>query len=58
MCGSLDLLTPSWVEEPLLRGGGYGAARITIKKLCVPCGWETTAEVSEVRPSRRVKVSR
>lgn len=41
------------VEEPLVRGGGYGAARVTRKLICVdPCLWQFTYEVSEQRPIR------
>lgn len=52
-CGTLELSTFSWVEEPLVRGGGYGAARITRVVSCLICHWEMVREVSEVRPLRR-----
>ena len=55
-CGA-ELMTVGWTEEPLVRGGGYGAARTTSVRLCPTCGWEMTSEVSEGRPQRRVKVA-
>lgn len=36
-------------QAPLLRHGGYGAARRTSLRWC-PCGWDLIAETSEVRP--------
>jgi hypothetical protein len=56
-CGESDLRSFSWVEEPLLRGGGYGEARVTVIKFCPGCGWEITAEVSGIRPQRRPRVT-
>jgi hypothetical protein len=47
----------SWTEEPLLRGGGYGAARTTKVLVCPGCGWEMTAEVSEGKPQRRERIN-
>jgi hypothetical protein len=47
------LRTVSWIEEPLIRGGGYGGARLTILRYCGLCGWEMVCEVSECRPMRR-----
>jgi len=54
-CSETSLVTLAWIEEPLLRGGGYGAARVTCVRVCPSCGWEMTAEISELRPQRRVK---
>lgn len=36
------------VEEPLLRAGGYGAARRTRRRACPECYWGVTCEVTEV----------
>ena len=40
-------------EEPLLRHGGYGAARRTITESCSnpTCRWWLTTDVSEERPA-------
>jgi hypothetical protein len=50
-CGAA-LVSVEAVEEPLLRGCGYGSARRTVTRLCVVegCRWWLTAEVGEVRP--------
>ena len=32
-CGA-ELMTVGWTEEPLVRGGGYGAARTTSVRFC------------------------
>lgn len=39
-------------EPPLLRHGGYGAARKTLRVLCTArcCDWRLVREVSEVKP--------
>ena len=41
-----------WVEEPLLRGGGYGGAREHVVKSCGSCSWQMVARVGEIRPAR------
>jgi hypothetical protein len=55
-CSETSLVTLAWIEEPLLRGGGYGAARVTCVRVCPSCGWEMTSEVSEVKPERRERI--
>jgi hypothetical protein len=52
-CGSLDLHDFSWIEEPLVRGGGYGGARMTTRRVCGACGWEIRLQVGTIRPMRR-----
>lgn len=39
-------------EQPLLRHGGYGAARRTVTEHCEnrTCGWWLTTDISEERP--------
>lgn len=47
-CGTpLDVMTVT--EAPLLRHGGYGAARRSVTRRC-RCGWALIAEVEEQRP--------
>ena len=36
--------------QPLLRHGGYGAARRTVSEWC-SCGWRLVVDVSEERPA-------
>lgn len=50
-CGAA-LETVEATEEPLLRHGGYGAARRTTTRLCSDpeCRWWLTSEIGEVRP--------
>ncbi len=48
-CGA-PLVRSNFTEYPLLRGGGYGAARQTVASACVICGWGHTHAVGEVRP--------
>jgi len=50
-CGG-ELTEAVYREEPLLRGGGYGAARRTRRWTC-PCGFGYTSDVTEVRPRPR-----
>lgn len=40
-------------EEPLLRHGGYGAARRTVTEHCpaLACSWFLLSEVAEDRPA-------
>ena len=38
-------------EQPLLRHGGYGAARRTVTDHCPTCNWWLTSDVSEERPA-------
>ncbi|HEX9992487.1 MAG TPA: hypothetical protein VGB14_06145 [Acidimicrobiales bacterium] len=40
-------------ETPLLRHGGYGAARETTTVFCDGCGWSLVVAVSEVHPGPR-----
>lgn len=48
-CGDIAV-TECVTEVPLLRHGGYGAARASSRRHCPRCGWTMLAEVSEVRP--------
>lgn len=35
----------------LFRHGGYGATLRTVRRVCGSCGWASTVEVSEARPT-------
>lgn len=48
-CGAV-LLEETTGERALLRHGGYGAERVTVRAHCAVCGWTMVREVSEVRP--------
>lgn len=52
-CGKRDLIEVGWIEDALLRAGGYGASRLHRQLVCTHCPWEMEAEVSEIRPLRR-----
>lgn len=45
--GALDTETVD--QRPLLRHGGYGAAKRTTVRHC-PCGWRMQSEHGEVKP--------
>jgi predicted RNA-binding Zn-ribbon protein involved in translation (DUF1610 family) len=48
-CG--ETLDPSITDEPaLVRHGGYGAMRRTIRDACGACGWSIVRSVTEVHP--------
>lgn len=47
-CGS-PVATIRYAQAPLLRHGGYGAARRHTIRWC-PCGWDLLAETTETRP--------
>jgi hypothetical protein len=48
-CGS-ELHRQEFVQAPLLRHGGYGAATETRSVSCSRCTWHLTNAVSEIRP--------
>jgi len=47
-CG-LELIRNEWTQQPLLRHGGYGAARKSIVLSCI-CGYASLRERSDVKP--------
>ena len=47
-CGD-KIRESTWTEQPILRHGGYGAARKTVRQIC-DCGYAFTIEISEVKP--------
>lgn len=49
VCGA-GLTTERVVEEPLLRHGGYGAARAVTVRRCAPCRYLGGSAVDERRP--------
>lgn len=53
-CGGTDLHRFEQIEAPLLRHGGYGAARRTVTVSC-RCGWLIESERSEVHPLTEVE---
>lgn len=49
-CGA-GTVTVGMVEQALFRHGGYGADRVTARRLCrAVCGWALTTEVGEANP--------
>jgi hypothetical protein len=48
-CGEVLADDIAWEEPALLRHGGYGATRRTVRRCC-PCGWALVVERSEIRP--------
>lgn len=50
-CGSgLVVEVPAWVQQPLLRHGGYGAAERFSPLVCLACGRASMRMVETVRP--------
>ncbi len=50
-CGSAEMHPQTITEQPLLRHGGYGAARETVTLYCALCPYYVTTSVGETRPT-------